>query len=102
MGKSLAWFGTLALATALAGPLTAAERDLYFSEALFWAHQGQYFEALERLDSEIGQHRRLDEPSLDSLYPFIDDAEFSVGQTGHAGVCRRTAVHQQLIELQLP
>ena len=55
------------------------ERDLYFSEALFYAHQGQYFEALERLDAELGQHYRLDEPSLDTLYPHINDAEFSVG-----------------------
>jgi tetratricopeptide (TPR) repeat protein len=54
-------------------------RDLYFSEALFYAHQGLYFDALERLDTEMGQHYGLDEPELDSLYPFINAAEFSVG-----------------------
>ncbi|MEM8768206.1 MAG: hypothetical protein AAGE43_12220 [Pseudomonadota bacterium] len=54
-------------------------RDLYFSEAIFWSKQGLYFEALERLDTELAQHQGLDEPELDTLYPFIDDAEFSVG-----------------------
>ena len=54
-------------------------KDLYFGEALFHAHQGQFFEALERLDTEIIQHRQLDEPELDSLYYHIDDAEFSLG-----------------------
>lgn len=53
--------------------------DLYFGEALFYAHQGQYFEALERLDTEVRQHDEVDEPELDSLYLHIDDAEFSLG-----------------------
>lgn len=55
------------------------QRDLYFSESVFWAKQGLYFDALERLDTEIAQHRTLDEPELDTLYPFIHDAEFFVG-----------------------
>ncbi len=73
----LAW----ALVTASNGRASeeAPVRDLYFSEAIFWAEQGRYFEALERLDTEIGQHRGLDEPELDTLYPFIDDAKFFVG-----------------------
>ena len=54
-------------------------RDLYFGEALYYAYQGHYFEALERLDTEIAQHYGVDEPQLDSLYPYIDQAEFSVG-----------------------
>jgi len=53
--------------------------DPFFGEALYHAYQESYFEALERLDTEIGQHHRVDEPELDSLYPYIDDAEFSVG-----------------------
>ncbi len=53
--------------------------DLYFGEALYYAHQGYYFEALERLDTEIKQHDGLDEPELDSLFVHIDDAEFSLG-----------------------
>lgn len=53
--------------------------DPYFREALFHAHQGRYFEALERLDAELAQHYGLDEPGLDSLFPYLADAEFSVG-----------------------
>jgi hypothetical protein len=54
-------------------------RDPYFGEALFHADQGHYFEALERLDAELAQHYRIDEPALDSLHPYIGQAEFSVG-----------------------
>ncbi len=53
--------------------------DPYFGEALYHAFQERYFEALERLDAEIGQHYGVDEPELDSLHPHIDHAEFSVG-----------------------
>jgi len=53
--------------------------DPYFGEALFHAYQERYFEALERLDTEIAQHYGVDEPELDSLQPYIDHAEFSVG-----------------------
>jgi Flp pilus assembly protein TadD len=63
-----------------AHPGAAAElRDLYYGEALFHAYQGDYFDALERLDAEISQHYRVDEPRLDSLHQHIDHAEFSVG-----------------------
>ncbi|MBT8441788.1 MAG: tetratricopeptide repeat protein [Gammaproteobacteria bacterium] len=54
-------------------------KDLYFGEALYYANQGFYFEALERLDAEVKQHIELDEPQLDSLYFHIDDAKFSLG-----------------------
>jgi len=54
-------------------------RDWYFGEALFYAQQGHFFEALERLDAELGQHRDIDEPALDSLYRNLREAEFSVG-----------------------
>ena len=54
-------------------------KDLYFGEALYYAHQGYYFEALERLDAEIKQHDSVDEPELDTLNYHIDDAEFSLG-----------------------
>jgi len=71
----------LALATLLATrPSSAADlRDLYFGEALYHAHQGHYFEAVERLDAELAQHHRLDEPQLDSLHYHVGQAEFSVG-----------------------
>ena len=54
-------------------------KDPYFGEALYYAHQQHYFDALERLDAEIAQHNRVDEPHLDSLHHHIDHAEFSVG-----------------------
>src|SRR6201981_4094303 len=54
-------------------------RDLFFGEALYHAYQGQYFEAIQRLDTELAQYHRLDEPELDTLHYHINDAEFSVG-----------------------
>jgi hypothetical protein len=57
----------------------SATRDWYFGEAVYYAQQGHYFEALERLDAELGQHRGVDEPALDSLYRNLREAEFSVG-----------------------
>ena len=54
-------------------------KDLYFGEALYYAHQGFYFEALDRLDSEVKQHNDVDEPELDTLYYHMNDAEFSLG-----------------------
>ncbi|HKA13658.1 MAG TPA: hypothetical protein VKH41_01460 [Myxococcota bacterium] len=54
-------------------------RDLYFGEALYEAYQGRYFEALERVDSELVGHYGVDEPALDSLQYHIKTAEFSVG-----------------------
>jgi len=62
------------------GPAAGADlRDLYFGEALYHAYQGQYFDALQRLDSELAQYHGLDEPRLDTLHFHINDAEFSVG-----------------------
>ena len=63
-----------------AQPAASTElKDLHFGEALYHAHQGQFFDALERLDTELAQYRGLDEPGLDTLHYHIDDAEFSVG-----------------------
>src|SRR2546427_157888 len=71
----------LALALGLAvRPATGDDlRDLYFGEALYHAYQGQYFDALQRLDTELAQYHVLDEPQLDTLHYHINDAEFSVG-----------------------
>ncbi|MDH3613228.1 MAG: tetratricopeptide repeat protein [Gammaproteobacteria bacterium] len=68
-------FGCLATSPSQSDEL----KDLYFGEALYYAHQGHFFEALERLDTEVKQHDELDEPALDTLYYHIDDAEFSLG-----------------------
>lgn len=63
-----------------AGPSSGSDlRDLYFGESLYHAHQGRYFEALERLDAELAQYHGLDEPALDTLNFHINGAEFSVG-----------------------
>jgi len=65
----------LALQPAIASDL----KDLFFGEALFHAYQGQYFDAIQRLDTELAQYRRLDEPQLDTLHFHVNNAEFSVG-----------------------
>jgi tetratricopeptide (TPR) repeat protein len=71
----------VALAACLAAAPAAGRQpsDLYFAEALYHAHQQQWFDALQRLDAEIAQHYRVDEPRRDSLHPLIGHAEFSVG-----------------------
>ncbi len=70
----------LTLAALAAGAASAEEvEDPYFGEALYYAYQGHYFDALERLDTEVGQHLDVDEPDLDSLYAHFADAEFSLG-----------------------
>ena len=74
-GAGLLSFAVLPFAHA-AEPHT---RDPFFGEALFHAHQGHYFEALERLDAELSQHYAVDEPKLDTLYRHLAEAEFSVG-----------------------
>lgn len=81
MRRASQWLSLgLACAAIAARPSMADElRDLYFGEALYQAYQGQYFDALERLDAELAQHRRLDEPQRDSLQYHIKQADFSVG-----------------------
>lgn len=54
-------------------------RDLFLGEAFYQARQGAYFDAISRLDTELGQYRRLDEPGLDPLHLQAGHAEFSVG-----------------------
>ncbi len=72
--------GLMAIASLATSPGHSEElKDLYFGEALYFAHQGQFFEALERLDSEVKQYGEIDEPELDTLYFHIDGAEFSLG-----------------------
>ncbi|MDH3429441.1 MAG: tetratricopeptide repeat protein [Gammaproteobacteria bacterium] len=72
--------GLLLLACLATSPSHSSElNDLHFGEALYYAHQGHFFEALERLDSEVRQHYEIDEPELDTLYAHINDAEFSLG-----------------------
>jgi hypothetical protein len=63
-------------------PITTAPRelkDLYYGEALYHAFQGDWFESIARLDTELWQYHGLDEPQRDSLFQHIDPAEFAVG-----------------------
>ena len=56
-----------------------ALKDLYFGEALYYAFQGDWFDAISRLDTELMQHYGLDEPERDTLHYHTDQAEFDVG-----------------------
>jgi len=72
--------GLISLLVIAALPAAARDlRDLYFGEALYHAKQGQYFDALQRLDAELKLHYGLDEPQLDTLQYHIGQAEFFVG-----------------------
>lgn len=78
---SLLLCGLLAAAPCFAAkPLLRPEvKDLYFGEGLYHAYRGDYFTAIARLDSELGQYYRLDEPGRDSLHFHVNQAEFAVG-----------------------
>lgn len=54
-------------------------QDLYYGEVLFLAFQDDWFDAIARLDTELGQVYQLDQPELDSLYAHLAQAEFAVG-----------------------
>jgi len=69
----------LALGLAAGAAAGGDLRDLHFGEALYHANQGQFFDALQRLDTELAMYHGLDEPGLDTLHYHIGDAEFSVG-----------------------
>src|SRR5689334_3351185 len=58
---------------------TKGLKDVYFGEALYHAFQGEWFQSVARLDTELGQYHRLDEPALDTLNYHINQAEFGVG-----------------------
>ncbi|MBW1644661.1 MAG: hypothetical protein JRJ76_17735, partial [Deltaproteobacteria bacterium] len=64
-----------AISSATAGtPAPKELKDLYFGEALYYAFQGEWFNAIARLDTELMQHYGLDEPERDRLYYHIDHA----------------------------
>src|SRR5712672_901039 len=69
----------LALGLAVRPALGVDLKDLYFGNALYHALQGQYFDALQRLDTELAMYHGLDKPELDTLHYHINNAEFSVG-----------------------
>jgi hypothetical protein len=66
--------------SALAGTSAPKElKDLYFGEALYCAYQGDWFDAISRLDTELMQHYGVDEPERDTLHYHVGQAEFDVG-----------------------
>ncbi len=66
--------------SASAAPSAPKElKDLYFGEALYDAFQGDWFDAIARLDTELAQHYRVDEPERDTLHYHVNQAEFDVG-----------------------
>jgi hypothetical protein len=78
--KSLCLLGLCLSAHALAAaPPAKAPRDLYLGEAFYYAQQGEYFDGVSRLDTELGQFYRLDERNLDPFHLQSNFAEFSVG-----------------------
>jgi hypothetical protein len=54
-------------------------KDLYLGEAYYQAAQGNYLDAISRLDTELWQFYRLDDPKLDPLHYQVNQANFSVG-----------------------
>ena len=54
-------------------------RDLFFGEALYYAYQERYFDAIRRYDAELEQHYRIDEPERDPFIVHRGSAEFGVG-----------------------
>ena len=57
----------------------ARAKDLYLGEAYYQAAQGNYLDAISRLDTELWQFYRLDDPKLDPLSYQVNQANFSVG-----------------------
>src|SRR5437773_4807410 len=78
VGRRLIGLG-LVLGLAVRPAMGTDLRDLYFGEAIYHAYQGQFFDALQRLDTDLASYHRLDEPELETLHYHINNAEFSVG-----------------------
>ncbi|MFA6902913.1 MAG: hypothetical protein WC236_07520 [Gallionellaceae bacterium] len=81
MRRYICLFGLCLSSIAFAADISprADAKDLYLGEAFFYAFQGEYVDAITRLDTELGQFNRLDDPNLDPLHFQINFANFSVG-----------------------
>lgn len=80
----LVWYISIALILSAATTQAAEKKhpelkDIFFGEALYYAFQNDFFNAIKKLDSELGQYYAQDEPELDPFHLHIDQAEFSVG-----------------------
>ncbi len=54
-------------------------KDIFYGESLYYAFQNKHFDAISKLDAELGQFYALDNPSLDPFNLQINHAEFSIG-----------------------
>jgi hypothetical protein len=73
-------FGILIFSAAIAeDEVRQPLKDLFYGEALYYAYQDDYFTAITKLDTELGQYYSLDERQLDPFHIHIQQAEFSVG-----------------------
>lgn len=70
-------FSAPSVSAGASAPNTLA--DLHFGEALYHAFQGDWFDAISRLDTELMQHHGVDEPERDTLHYHVGQAEFDVG-----------------------
>lgn len=71
--------GFVISASVVAKDSESRNKDLYFSEGLYYAYQEQYFDAISKIDAELAQYYGLDEPELNSLHFYLNHAEFSIG-----------------------
>ena len=82
MVRRLLWLiGVCVTSHALAADTSPkqAPRDLFLGEAFYYAQQEEYFDAITRLDTELSQFYRIDDPELDPFHLQANLAEFSVG-----------------------
>jgi len=71
--------GIILSTTVFAESVLTKNKDLFFSEGLYYAYQELYFDAISKIDAELGQYYGLDEPELNSLHFYLNHAEFSIG-----------------------
>ena len=95
--RSLVFYRRLLIVMALLPFAAAAEQDLedpFLGEALYHAYQGEYFEALERLDSELAQRASASRPEACSV---TRDAPSALRKPAHndcaGSLSRTTARH---------
>lgn len=66
-------------AVSFSAAASSNKKDLFFSEGLYYAYQEKYFDAISKIDAELAQYYGLDEPELNSLHFYLNNAEFSIG-----------------------
>ena len=77
--KYLIFIGIIFSFLASAENENSNKKDLFFNEGLYYAYQDEYFNAISKIDAELGQYYGLDEPELNSLHFYLNHAEFSIG-----------------------